>query len=148
MAEALTPYTARQQCVLHTLVPSQSAANGYQLCTFMHGVSKAEGTISVCKEVRGMKNSYTQNKGTIRYNRSKDYKEFSLSFRRTRRVRKTTSRNRPRQSRIWGIVLTIIKLGLEVAAKLIGSGKSRIKRPLPELRNEIQRKKHQAFSNA
>ncbi len=81
----------------------------------------------------GMSFSYSSNnKRTIRYKRGKNYKEFSLSHQRTLRVRKTTSRNRPRQSRIWGIVLAIIKLGLEVAAKLIGSGKGRVKRLLPE----------------
>lgn len=74
----------------------------------------------------------SNNKRTIRYKRSKDYKELSLSSQSTRRVRVTTPKNRSRQSRIWGIVLTIIKLGLEVAVKLIGSGECRILRLLPE----------------
>jgi hypothetical protein len=119
--------------LLQAFGPSQSSAHGYQLCTLCTGCQKRRAHHKCSENRSGMSISYdSKNKRTIRYKSSKDYKEFSLSSQSTRRVRVTTPKNRPRQSRIWGIVLTIIRLGLEVATKLIGSGKCRSSRLLPE----------------
>jgi len=77
-----------------------------------------------------------KNKRTVGYKRKRNYLEWTYSSHREVRVSSTSSRNRKSSSKIWGLILTTIKLGIELAALLIGSGKGRV-RLLPELIFEV-----------
>lgn len=105
--------------------------NGYQLLYFMHGALTEGYAISV---LQGgvMSILYSTKFGRkVKYKRGINHREISFSSKRTTKFRVSRS-NRPSTGRIWQVILMIMRLAMEVAIKLIGSGKYRKIRFLPE----------------
>jgi hypothetical protein len=83
---------------------------------------------------------HSKTKRAVGYKRKRNFREWTYSSRREIKVSSTKTGNRKRGGQILAIiltVLTIVKLALELATELMGSGKRRRVRPLPELTHEI-----------
>ena len=74
----------------------------------------------------------TENERKIKYKHSKNYREISILSRRVTIFKMSRPKFRAKTMKVWLVVLVIIRLALEVAVELIGSGKCRMMRLLPE----------------
>jgi hypothetical protein len=69
---------------------------------------------------------------SVKYKRGKNHCEISISSRKITKFTMSRSKYRPSTSRIWRTILVIVRIALEVATRLVGSGKRRKLRLLPE----------------
>ena len=74
----------------------------------------------------------TENERKIKYKHSNNYREISILSRRSTTFKMSRPKIRAKTTKVWLVILVIIRLALEVAVELIGSGKCRIRRLLPE----------------
>lgn len=78
---------------------------------------------------------HSKTKRTVGYKRKKNFREWTYSSRREIKMNTTNAGDRKRGVKILATVatiLTIVKLVLELATGLVGSGKRRNMRLLPE----------------
>jgi len=69
----------------------------------------------------------------MKYKHGINHREISFSSKRTTKLKLSRSKHRSNTVKVWLTILVIIRLALEVAVGLIGSGKCRKMRLLPEL---------------